>query len=128
MNKLLLFIIMMLLPLESAAEGSSIKVEFDNTSLSIELKDNPKIINQGENIVLVSESQSVTLYFPCKVTFQGSSENNSNGIINIRNYGKTPLEVYSFDGRKIVSLTDKSELYSLKPGIYIVNGKKIIIK
>jgi hypothetical protein len=128
MNKLLLFFIMTLLPLELGAVGSSIKVEYDNTSLTIELKDNPRIINQGENIVLVSDSQSVTLFFPCKVTFQGSSGNNSNGIISIRNNGKTPLEVYTLDGRKIVSLTDKSELFSLKSGIYIVNGKKIIIK
>ena len=128
MNKLLLFFIMTLFPLESGALGSSIKVEFDNTSLSIELKDNPKIINQGESIVLVSESQSITLCFPCKVTFQGPSENNSDGIINIRNNGKTPLEVYSFDGRKIASLTDKSELCSLKSGIYIINGKKVFIK
>jgi uncharacterized membrane protein YdfJ with MMPL/SSD domain len=50
-------------------------------------------------------------------------------LVNIKNNSDDePLNVFSMDGRKIAVLENTSQLLSLKHGIYIVNGKKIIIK
>lgn len=47
-----------------AASGQAIKVEFGSTSMTIELSENPKIVNSGSNIVLKSNSTSVTISLP----------------------------------------------------------------
>jgi hypothetical protein len=36
--------------------------------------------------------------------------------------------VYGLDGQMIMHTTDRSQLTTLRPGIYIVNGKKILVK
>lgn len=112
-----------------AASGQAIKVEFGNTSMTIELSENPKIINSGSNIVLKTNSTSVTISLPCKVTIVDGSSTDIKELVNIRNDSDdVPLKIFSLDGKKIAVLEDKSQLLSLKHGIYIVNGKKIIIK
>lgn len=112
-----------------AASGQAIKFEFGNTSMTIELSENPKIINSGSNIVLKTNSTSVTISLPCKVTIVDGSSTDIKELVNIRNDSDdVPLKVFSLDGKKIAVLEDKSQLLSLKHGIYIVNGKKIIIK
>ena len=112
-----------------AASGQAIKVEFGNTSMTIELSENPKIVNSGSNIVLKTTSTFVTISLPCKVTIVDGSSTDIKDVVNIRNNSDdVPLNVFSLDGRKIAVLEDKSQLLSLKHGIYIVNGKKIIIK
>ena len=112
-----------------AASGQAIKVEFGSTSMTIELSENPKIVTSGSNIVLKTNSASVTISLPCKVTIVDGSSTDIKEVVNIRNNNDdAPLNVFSLDGRKIAVLEDKSQLLSLKHGIYIVNGKKIIIK
>lgn len=112
-----------------AASGQAIKFEFGNTSMTIELSENPKIINSGSNIVLKTNSTSVTISLPCKVTIVDGSSTDIKELVNIRNDSDdVPLKVFSLDGKKIAVWEDKSQLLSLKHGIYIVNGKKIIIK
>ena len=97
--------------------------------MTIELSENPKIINSGSNIVLKTNSTSVTISLPCKVTIVDGSSTDIKELVNIRNDSDdVPLKVFSLDGKKIAVLEDKSQLLSLKHGIYIVNGKKIIIK
>lgn len=39
-----------------------------------------------------------------------------------------PLKVYSITGNHVLTTTNKEQLKNLKPGIYIVNGEKIILK
>ena len=112
-----------------AASGQAIKVEFGNTSMTIELSENPKIINSGSNIVLKTNSTSVTISLPCMVTIVDGSSTDIKEVVNIRNNNDDiPLNVFSLDGRKVAILKDISESVALRPGIYIVNGKKIIIK
>lgn len=112
-----------------AASGQAIKVEFGSTSMTIELSENPKIVNSGSNIVLKSNSTSVTISLPCKVTIVNGSGTDIKELVNVRNNSDdVPLNVFSMDGRKIAVLENKSQLLSLKHGIYIVNGKKMIIK
>ena len=112
----------------NAASNQAIKVEFGNNSMTIELSENPKIVKEGANIVLKTNSTSVTISMPCKVTFVNSSSTAINEVVNIRNIGDEPLKVFSLDGKKVAVLKDNSQLLSLKRGIYIVNGKKIMIK
>ena len=113
----------------NAASNQAIKVEFGNNSMTIELSENPKIVKEGANIVLKTNSTSVTISMPCKVTFVNSSSTAINEVVNIRNNSDDlPLYVFSLDGRKVAVLKDNSQLLSLKRGIYIVNGKKIMIK
>ena len=112
----------------NAASNQAIKVDFGNISMTIELSENPKIVKEGSNIVLKTNSTSVTITFPCKLSFVNSSNTAINEVVNIRNNSDEPLNVYSLDGCKVAVLKDKSQLLSLKRGIYIVNGKKIMIK
>ena len=112
-----------------AATAQAIKIEFGGTSMTIELSENPKIVNSGSNIVLKTNSASVTISLPCKVTIVDGSSTDIKEVVNIRNNNDDiPLNVFSLDGRKVAILKDISESVSLRPGIYIVNGKKIIIK
>jgi hypothetical protein len=112
-----------------AASGQAIKVEYGSTSMTLELNENPKIVNGGSNIVLKTYSTSVTISLPCKVTIVDGSSTDIKDLVNIKNNSDDePLNVFSMDGRKIAVLENTSQLLSLKHGIYIVNGKKIIIK
>ena len=126
---LIALLMMLLLPMHMKAEGSAIKLEFGGTSMTIELTENPKIVNSGSNIVLKTNSTSVTISLPCKVTIVDGSSTDIKDLVNIKNNSDDePLNVFSLDGRKIAVLENTSQLLSLKHGIYIVNGKKIIIK
>lgn len=112
-----------------SVDATSIMVEFDNTSMTIDLSEYPKIINSGSNIVLKTNSTSVTISLPCKITFIDGPSTDIKELANIKNNSDDePLNVFSMDGRKIAVLENKSRLLSLKHGIYIINGKKMIIK
>jgi len=126
----IMMLVMMTFALNAhAASGQAIKVEFGSTSMTIELTENPKIVNSGSNIVLKTNSTSVTISLPCKVTIVDGSSTDIKDLVNIKNNSDDePLNVFSMDGRKIAVLENTSQLLSLKHGIYIVNGKKIIIK
>lgn len=55
-------------------------------------------------------------------------EGTTTGIIN-NIYNKTEnVDVYTIDGIKRLSKASVSEINALPKGIYIINGKKIIIK
>ena len=112
-----------------SVDATSIMVEYDNTSMTIDISEYPKIYNSGSNIVLKTNSTSVTISLPCKVTFVDGSSTDIKESANIKNNSDDePLNVFSMDGRKIAVLENKSRLLSLKHGIYIINGKKLIIK
>ena len=122
-------IALLLLPMQAlAAEGSAIKVEYDWTSLTFKLSQQPKILMEGGNIVLKTNSQTVTLSLPCKVTPIGSSGTDIDKVVIQNNNDSTPINVFSIDGKKIGTLSDKKEVLSLERGLYIINGKKVLIK
>ncbi len=126
---LLLFVLVFpLFCLQVKAAGSSLKLEFGGTSMTIELSQQPKILTENGNLVLKTNSMTVTLSLPCKATFQGVS-NGIEEVINIRNNSEDKLiNVFTIDGRKVATLKDKNETLSLKRGVYIINGKKVFIK
>lgn len=123
----LLTLIMASIPLQSFA-GSAIKIEYGNTSMTVELSQMPKIITENGNVIVKTSTQSVTVPLPCKVTFQGSSTAIEESVIIRNNDVNTPISVFTIDGKKIATLQDKEEVYSLKRGVYIINGKKVLIK
>ena len=128
-NMLMILLVMMAVSINANAESNqALKVEFGSTSITIQLSDNPKIVKEGSNIVLKTNSTSVTIAFPCKVSFVKSSSTAINEVVNISNNSDEPLNVFSLDGSKVAVLKDKAQLLSLKRGIYIVKGKKIMIK
>jgi hypothetical protein len=62
MKRIILIIMifaMTLYSLQIQAEGSSIKVEFSGTSMTIELSQQPKIVTEDGKLVLKTNSMSV---------------------------------------------------------------------
>lgn len=118
---------MMVFPM--IANAASIKVEYGSTSMTIELNEKPRFVTQNGSIILKTSSTSVTISLPCKVRITDNSYSDIHDIINVKNNNdNAELNVFSLDGRKVAVLKDKSESVSLRPGIYIINGKKIIVK
>lgn len=124
----ILVLVMLFLPVQMQAEGSSIKVEFSGTSMTIELSQQPKIVNEDGKLVLKTSSMSVALTLPCKVTPIGGSNTAIDKVALRNNDENVPINVYSLDGKKVGSLKDKNEVLSLERGVYIINGKKVFIK
>ena len=112
----------------NAADNQELRVIYGNTQMAIGFNEYPKIVKEGSNIIVKTSYSSVTLTLPCKITFANTSSTAINEVVNIRNIGDEPLKVFSLDGKKVAVLKEKSQLLSLKRGIYIVNGKKIMIK
>ena len=112
---------------QAQADGHAIKMEFGGTSMTFVLKENPIIVTENGNIVLKTNSTSVTLSLPCKATLIGNADD-SNGIVNIRNNSdKQTIDVYALDGKKVATM-NKDDVINLERGAYIINGKKILIK
>jgi hypothetical protein len=110
------------------AEGAAIKLEFGGTLMTVELSQKPKIVMENGNLVLKTNTLSVILALPCKATFQGSSSAIEDAVAFRNADEDKPINVFTIDGKKAGSLDNKQEMLSLKRGIYVVNGKKIIIK
>lgn len=119
---------MTLYSLQMQAEGSSIKVEFSGTSMTIELSQQPQIVTEDGKLVLKTNSMSVALTLPCKVTPVGGSNTAIDQVVIRNNNDNAPINVYSLDGKKVGTLKDKNEVLSLERGVYIINGKKVFIK
>ena len=111
-----------------AAEKSAIKLEFGDTSMTIELSQKPKIFSEDGNLVLKTTSMSIALTLPCRATFVDNTGTDVEDVF-VRNNDETkPFSVFTIDGRKVGTLKDRKETLSLKRGVYIINGKKIFIK
>ena len=124
----ILVLTFLLLPLQMQAEGAAIKLEFGGTSMTVELSQQPKIMSENGNIVLKTNSMSVTLALPCKVTPIGGSATAIDKVIIRNNDDNAPINVFTLDGKKVATLKDRTEVLSLTRGIYIINGKKVLIK
>ena len=119
---------LLLLPTQTRAEGAAIKLEFSGTSMTIELSQQPKIVTENGNLILKTNSITVTLALPCKVTPIGGSNTAIDKAIIRNNEDNVPINVFTIDGKKIATLKDKNEMLSLERGVYIINGKKVLIK
>lgn len=113
--------------LQTKAVGNAIKLEYGGTSLTVILSEKPKIVMENGNIVLKTISTSVVLPLPCKATYVDNAENNPNGIADIRNNDSKPIDVFTIEGKKIATLKNNEDK-NLQRGIYVINGKKILIK
>lgn len=49
------------------------------------------------------------------------------GIAMVANAGKL-VDVYTISGQKVASKADASRLRSLQPGVYVVNGQKVVVR
>lgn len=119
---------LLFLPLQMKAEGVAIRVEYGSTSMTIELNEQPKIINENGVLILNTSSLSVALSLPCKVTPIGGSNTAVEKVVIRNNEDNNTINVFTLDGKKVATLKDKKEAISLERGIYIINGKKILIK
>jgi hypothetical protein len=120
-------VLALMFSLHTKADGSAIKLEYGGTSMTVILSEKPKIVMEDGNIVLKTISTSVVLSLPCKATYIDNAEDNPNGIANIRNDGNKPIDVFTIEGKKIATLKN-NEVKNLQRGIYVINGKKILIK
>lgn len=119
---------LLFLPLQMKAEGVAIRVEYGSTSMTIELNEQPKIINENGVLILNTSTLSVALSLPCKVTPIGGSNTAVEKVVIRNNEDNNTINVFTLDGKKVATLKDKKEAISLERGIYIINGKKILIK
>ncbi len=124
----IMMLAMLFLPSLVFAEGAAIKVEFGGTSMTIELSQQPKIVTEDGKLVLKTNSMSLMLTLPCKVTPVGGSDTAIDQVVVRNNDENAPINVFSLEGKKVGILKDKNEVLSLKLGVYIINGKKIFIK
>ena len=124
----IMMLAMLFLPVQMQAEGAAIKVEFSGTSMTIELSQQPKIVTEDGKLVLKTNSMSVALTLPCKVTPIGGSNTAIDKVVIRNNDDNVPINVFTIDGKKIGTLKDKNEVLSLEKGVYIINGKKVFIK
>ena len=125
---IIILLAFLLLPLQMQAEGAAIKLEFGGTSMTVELSQQPKIVNENGNIVLKTNSMSVMLALPCKVTPTDGSGTAIDKVTIRNNEDKAPINIFSLDGKKVATLKDRTDVISLTRGIYIINGKKVFIK
>ena len=127
-NSIFMTLALLFLPMQMQAEGSSIKLEFSGTSMTIELSQQPKIVSENGNLILKTNSMTVALTLPCKVTPIGGSNTAIDKVVIRNNDDNAPISVYSLNGKKVGTLKDKNEVLSLERGVYIINGKKVFIK
>lgn len=106
----------------------AIKLEFDDTSMTIKLSHQPKVIMENEHIVIKTVTNSIILPLPCRATFVDASGAAIEDAVVFNNDETKPLCVYSLDGKKVTTLKEKNELMTLRRGVYIINGKKMIVK
>lgn len=106
----------------------AVKVEFDGTSMTIELSNHPEIVMDCGHVVIKTVTNSITLPLPCKATFVDANGTAIEDVVVYNNDETKPLCVYSLDGKKLAMLKDMNELVTLRRGIYIINGKKMTIK
>ena len=124
----ILVLTFLLLPMHMQAEGAAIKLEFGGTSMTVELSQQPKIVSENGNIVLKTNSMSVMLALPCKVTPTDGSGTAIDKVTIRNNEDNAPINVFTLDGKKVATLKDRTDVVSLTRGIYIINGKKVFIK
>lgn len=109
------------------ADNSAIQLIYNNTSLTIELSERPRFVKENSEITLTTDIRSITIALPCKVTFVEQTSGLEDIIIIRNNEEKSPINVFSVDGRKIATIK-KEDRYFLKRGIYVINGKKFLVK
>lgn len=116
------------LSVSAQSSGSAVRLEFGGSSMTIELSKQPKIVTENGMLVLKTNSMSLMLTLPCKVTPIGDSNTAIDQVVIRNNDENAPINVFSLEGKKVGILKDKNEVLSLKRGVYIINGKKIFIK
>ena len=124
---IIMILAMLFLPLQIKAGGAGVKIEYNGTSMTIELSQQPKIVSEDGKLTLKTDSLSVALTLPCKVTLVGGSDTAIDVVIR-NNEENAPINVYKLDGKKVGTLKDKKEVIFLERGIYIINGKKVVVK
>ena len=110
-------------------EINAIKLEFDGISMTIQLSQQPMIVKEYGYVVVKTNNKSINISLPCRVTFVDASGTTAIDDVVVRNNDETkPFSVFTIDGRKVGTLKDEKETLSLKRGVYIINGKKVLIK
>lgn len=130
MRRLLIYMMLVWGSLSVSAQGSgsAVRLEFGGSSMTIELSKQPKIVTENGMLVLKTNSMSLMLTLPCKVTPIDGSNTAIDQVVIRNNDENAPINVFSLEGKKVGILKDKNEVLSLKRGVYIINGKKIFIK
>ena len=99
----------------------------DNVTLKSDAETTYYVMDASGNFAKATETQveMFTAYlYGSNLNFDSLefSDNYTSGIFNMENFVNGKVEVYTIDGRKLSPET------KLIPGIYIVNGKKILVK
>ena len=119
------------IPTSEDVDGWTVNVEYGGTSVSVGMSQSPQIINREGIVELRTNTMTVEITLPCKISFAYKSNGGTSisDAVDVRNnHDNTPINVFTLDGKKVAVLKDKSESLSLKRGVYIINGKKFLVK
>lgn len=93
---------------------------------------NKTITEAGEYTLVIPSGymilgQDMYNYNSKAMTLKYTVGNAATGIANLFTNGTTKYEVFNVAGVKVLSTTDKAKLNTLKSGMYIINGKKVVL-
>lgn len=124
------------IPVEMEKIGGDAFADCPNLTAVISLNTVPPAIRQStfteatyKNATLYVPAQSRNAYMsdPCWKNFYDIREENVAAVEDLTISNIENLEVYSLDGVK-VNVSSSEDLQTLQRGIYVVNGKKVIVK
>lgn len=118
---------------ESSHEGRYIPNDLESTAayFALGLYDNAlrvRLFKTGDlQIGLRSQSQPAqywTAFGNVRLFYFGTKNPQTDGILSVETPGKTGNTVFDLQGRKL----DSGSISRLKPGLYVINGQKVVIK
>ena len=103
-------------------QSDGVEQSFTATGLTITFSQGNMVLNENGTTTTISLADLSKMFFT----------NEATGIKNLPNEGEESLAVYDLSGRKVMDVAN-SQLRNLSTsqlpkGIYIVNGKKIVVK
>ena len=99
---------------------SAIWISSDPTVITVDQSGVATAVAEGTAVVTAVTEDA--LYATLEITVK-----DSNGVDAIPDYVNTPLTVFSIDGKLLIKDGTKEDVIKLKRGLYIVNGKKIML-
>jgi hypothetical protein len=114
----------------------NIKLSISGTNASQFSLDKTSLPAEGGDFVVTFNSDEVSTHTAyvvlesagAPVAYISLEVNNTSGVTAITTDENGLYNAYNVLGVKVLSTRDANELHTLAPGIYIVNGKKLVIK
>lgn len=99
-------------------QGTQVEVKTDDeTGIKVTVNDEILTPTEGSYTFIINENTTVKI-----------EDENGNGIGNVATEGSTVKEVYNLQGVKVIENAAGNRISNLPSGLYIINGKKTLIR